>query len=314
MDELVTAGEERPRTAVDGTDSRRSTRGLAKTPAGGAHAAEAPHDSALSLVSAFGGVRGMIDMTVPGLVFVVVFTITRETKASSYAAVAVAGVLAAVRLARRETLMHALGGFLGVAIAAYVAVKSGKAENFYLLGVFISGGYALAYIVSILVRWPIIGVVLGPILGENFTWRKNPERAAAYTKATWVWVALFVLRIVVQVPLYLADKVTWLGAAKVALGVPPWLVAIYLTWLIMSKAPPPTKVADEEFEESEDDSRRDGSRVESGGGAEAGSGAVVDAAVDAAADPLGDTRGSAAAVDGASEPGDERRPDTGSIR
>ncbi|UGQ13848.1 DUF3159 domain-containing protein [Yinghuangia sp. ASG 101] len=238
------AGEEHPRAAVEGTDSRRPERDAAETPEGGARAAEAPTDSALSLIAAFGGVRGMIDMTVPGLVFVIVFTITRETKSSSYAAVAVAGVLAAVRLARRETLMHALGGFLGVAIAAYVAVKSGKAENFYLLGVFISGGYALAYVVSIMVRWPIIGVVLGPILGENFTWRKNPERAAAYTKATWVWVALFVLRIVVQVPLYLADEVTWLGAAKVALGVPPWLVAIYLTWLIMSKAPPPTKADD----------------------------------------------------------------------
>lgn len=221
---------------------------------GPAGTAESPTDSALSLIAAFGGVRGMIDMTVPGLVFVIVFTISRETTTSSYAAVAVAAVLAAVRLIRRETLMHALGGFLGVAIAAFVAVKSGRAENFYLLGVLLSGGYALAYIVSILVRWPLIGVVLGPILGENFTWRQNPARAAAYTKATWVWVALFVLRIVVQVPLYLADKVTWLGAAKVALGVPPWLVAIYLTWVIMSKAPPPVKVGyDDEDDESADE-------------------------------------------------------------
>lgn len=284
MDELVTAGEEHPRTAVDGTDSRPPARDTAETetPRRGSHAAEAPTDSALSLIAAFGGVRGMIDMTVPGLVFVIVFTITRETKTSSYAAVAVAGVLAAVRLARRETLMHALGGFLGVAIAAYVAVKSGKAENFYLLGVFISGGYALAYIVSIAVRWPIIGVVLGPILGENFTWRKNPERAAAYTKATWVWVALFVLRIVVQVPLYLADKVTWLGAAKVALGVPPWLVAIYLTWLIMSKAPPPVKAEDAGDAEDTEDS------------------------AGPAAGPK-DAAGSAGSAD-------ERRPDTGSIR
>ncbi|MGW0663472.1 DUF3159 domain-containing protein [Streptodolium elevatio] len=231
--------------AAAGTGAEEKALDRADDTAGGAHAAPAGDgtpDSAMSLVAAFGGVRGMIDMTVPGLVFVVVFTITRTTATSAYAAVAVAAVLAGIRLMRRETLMHALGGFLGVAIAAFVAIKSGKAENFYLLGVLLSGGYAVAYMVSILVRWPLIGVVLGPILGENFTWRKNPARAAAYTKATWVWVALFVLRIVVQVPLYLADKVTWLGAAKVALGVPPWLVAIYLTWLIMSKAPPPVKV------------------------------------------------------------------------
>ncbi|HSA49873.1 MAG TPA: DUF3159 domain-containing protein [Yinghuangia sp.] len=278
----MTAGEERPRPAGGGTGSRAVGPDAGSAPTGKPVAAEGGPDSAMSLIAAFGGVRGMIDMTVPGLVFVIAFTISRETTTSSYAAVAVAGVLAVVRLVRRETLMHALGGFLGVAIAAYVAVKSGKAENFYLLGVFISGGYALAYIVSILVRWPIIGVVLGPILGENFTWRKNPERAAAYTKATWVWVALFVLRIVVQVPLYLADKVTWLGAAKVALGVPPWLVAIYLTWLIMSKAPPPTKA-------HHNDAAEDGA----GDGA-ADSGAVVG--------------------DGASGPGDGRRSDTGPRR
>ncbi|MCF2526358.1 DUF3159 domain-containing protein [Yinghuangia soli] len=264
----------------------RSTADEKGRPAGEGAAPEGgnPGDSAMSLVAAFGGVRGMIDMTVPGLVFVVVFTIMRETAPSAYAAVAVAAVLAAVRLLRRETLMHALGGFLGVAIAAFVAVKSGKAENFYLLGVLLSGGYALAYTVSILVRWPLIGVVLGPILGENFTWRKNPARAAAYTKATWVWVALFVLRIVVQVPLYLADKVTWLGAAKVALGVPPWLVAIYLTWLIMSKAPPPVKV------KYDDDDEADGTADSEGAGSAVGAGDA----------PAADAQGAlpAAAADG----------------
>lgn len=230
-----------PADSADSVDGKAPGRGDDPTDSADGTATGTP-DSAMSMVAAFGGVRGMIDMTVPGLVFVVVFTITRATPPSAWSAVAVAAVLAGIRLMRRETLMHALGGFLGVAIAAFVALKSGRAENFYLLGVLLSGGYALAYTVSILVRWPLIGVVLGPILGENFTWRKNPARAAAYTKATWVWVALFMLRIVVQVPLYLADKVTWLGAAKVALGVPPWLVAIYLTWLIMSKAPPPVKV------------------------------------------------------------------------
>lgn len=220
----------------------------------------APTDSAASMIAAFGGVRGMIDMTVPGLVFVITYTISRSTWTSAIAAGAVALAFALVRVVRRESLQHALGGFLGVAVAGWIAVKSGKAENFYALGMLLSGGYALAYLISILVRWPLIGIVLGPALGENFTWRQNPGRYAAYRKATWVWVVMFVLRILIQIPIYLTGNVTALGIAKVALGVPPFLVACYITWLIMSKAPPPVRVLDADDDANDDADASDDAR------------------------------------------------------
>ena len=197
-----------------------------------------------SLIDAFGGVRGMVDMTVPGFVFVVVFTITKDLKASSFSAVGVTLLLALVRVIRRETLKHAFGGVLGVGISAYIAMKSGKAQDFYLPSMIYGVALGVAYAISAAVRWPLLGVFLGPVLGENMTWRtQNPGRLAAYTKATWVWVALFALRAAILFPLYWAGNVTWLGVAKIGLGVPPWLVAIYLSWLILSKAPPPIKVA-----------------------------------------------------------------------
>ena len=200
-----------------------------------------------SLIDAFGGVRGMVDMTVPGFVFVLVFTITKDLKVSSFSAVGVTLVLALVRVVRRETLKHAFGGVLGVGISAYIAMKSGKAQDFYLPSMIYGVVLGVAYAISAAVRWPLIGVFLGPVLGENMTWRtQNPGRLAAYTKATWVWVALFALRAAILFPLYWAGNVTWLGVAKIGLGVPPWLVAIYLSWLILSKAPAPIKVAAEE--------------------------------------------------------------------
>jgi hypothetical protein len=205
-------------------------------------AAKPPIDT--SLLDAFGGVRGMIDMTVPGLVFVVVYTVTKDLATSSWSAVGVTLLVALIRLVRRETLKHTFGGVLGVGISAYVAMKSGKAADFYLSSMIYGAALGVAYAVSAIVRWPLLGVMLGPVLGENMTWRtQNPGRLAAYTKATWVWVALFAIRAAILFPLYFAGNVTWLGVAKIALGVPPWLVAIYLSWLILSKAPPPIKVA-----------------------------------------------------------------------
>lgn len=202
-----------------------------------------------SLIDAFGGVRGMVDMTVPGFVFVLLYTITKDLALSSWSAVGVTVLLAVIRLARRETLKHAFGGVLGVGIGAFVAMKSGKAEDFYLPSMIYGVVLGVVYLISVLVRWPLIGMMLGPILGENMTWRtQNPGRLAAYTKATWVWIALFALRAAILFPLYWAHNVTWLGVAKIGLGVPPWLIAIYLSWLILSKAPAPIKVvvADQE--------------------------------------------------------------------
>ncbi|MFC1418624.1 DUF3159 domain-containing protein [Streptacidiphilus cavernicola] len=218
---------------------------------------EAPEQTAgkaavdTSLIDAFGGVRGMVDMTVPGFVFVLIYTITKDLALSSWSAFGITVLLALVRVARRETLKHAFGGVLGVAIGAFVAMKSGKAEDFYLPSMIYGVVLGLVYLVSVLVRWPLVGMMLGPILGENMTWRtQNPGRLAAYTKATWVWIALFALRAAILFPLYWAHKVTWLGVAKIGLGVPPWLVAIYLSWLILSKAPPPIKVVQAEDAEA----------------------------------------------------------------
>ncbi|WP_042363741.1 DUF3159 domain-containing protein [Streptacidiphilus neutrinimicus] len=216
-----------------------------------AASAEAAADT--SLIDAFGGIRGMVDMTVPGLVFVVLYTITKSVGISSWSAVGVTLLLVVWRLLRKETLKHAFGGVLGVAIGAFIAMESGKPQNFYLPSMIYGLVLMVVYAVSALVRWPLLGVMLGPVLGENMTWRtQNPGRLAAYTKATWVWVALFALRAAILFPLYWAGQITWLGVAKIGLGVPPWLVAIYLSWLILSKAPAPIKVTSDEDPEATD--------------------------------------------------------------
>ncbi|GAB2601993.1 hypothetical protein GCM10027168_38940 [Streptomyces capparidis] len=219
-------------------------------------AAEAANrEAAATLVKAFGGVRGMIDATLPGLVFVLVFTITKDVGTSSWSAFGLAAAFAVVRLLRRETLQHALSGVFGVAIGAFIATRSGRAENFYLPGLIWNVAYTGAFVVSALVRWPMVGVLLGPILGENLTWKKkNPGRYRAYLKATWVWAGLTAIKPAVLFPVYFAHDATLLGWLKVALGIPPYLLALYITWRILATAPPPIKVVydDEEGEDGED--------------------------------------------------------------
>ncbi|MEV4557374.1 DUF3159 domain-containing protein [Kitasatospora sp. NPDC049285] len=214
---------------------------------------DASKEAAETVLKAFGGVRGMVDMTLPGLVFIIAFNITHKVPVAAWSALALCAVFVVIRLARRETIQHAFSGVFGVAIGAWISMKTGKAQDFYLPGLLWNVGYCVALAISALVRWPMIGVMLGPITGEMFTWRKqNPGRLAAYTKATWAWVLIMGLKPLVLFPLYFTGNVNLLGWLKVALGIPPLLLAMYVTWQILLKAPPPIKA---EVLEDEDEQK-----------------------------------------------------------
>ncbi|MCQ4044778.1 DUF3159 domain-containing protein [Streptantibioticus rubrisoli] len=227
-----------------------------------------PHDDAAAskaaadaaLLEAFGGVWGMVDTTVPGLVFVAVYTVRHDITASAVAALGLTLVLAIARLVRKQTLKHALSGVFGVAFGAFFAMLSGDAKNFYLPGMLYTLGLAVAYVVSALVRFPLIGVLLGPILRENLSWRtRNPGRFRAYTKASWAWGGILLAKSAILFPLYWWGNATQLGWVKVALGIPPFLLAVYLTWIFLAKAPPPIDViAELEAEEAAERAKREG--------------------------------------------------------
>lgn len=204
-----------------------------------------------ALFEAFGGVRGMVETTVPGLVFVAIYTVNRDLKTSAIAALALSVLMGVARLARKDTLKHAFSGVFGVAFGAVFALMSGNAKNFYLPGMLYTLGLAVAYLVSAAAGWPLLGLILGPIFKENLSWRKrNPGRLRAYTKASWAWGLILLAKSAILFPLYWWGNATQLGWVKVALGIPPFLLSVYLTWIFLVKAPPPIDViAEMEAEE-----------------------------------------------------------------
>ena len=189
------------------------------------------------ILSALGGKKGLIDSGLPALIFLVSFNFNQDVRNSAYLALIFSLIVTLIRLFRRETIQHAVSGVIGVALCAWLANRSGKAEDFYLPGLWTNIIYGIAYTISILIRWPVVGLVLGPILGENFKWRQDEARRSVYVKATWVWVALFAIRLLVQLPLYLSGNVNALGTARLAMGYPLFFLAAYLTWQIIKNGP-----------------------------------------------------------------------------
>jgi Protein of unknown function (DUF3159) len=183
---------------------------------------------------ALGGRHGIADSSLPGLAFVVAYTASgQDLDVAIWTAVGLGVVMFAIRLVRRETLQFAVAGFAGVAIAAFIAKQTGRAEDFFLPGLFLNLAYAAAWLISIAVRWPLMGVIVGPLIGEEMRWRKDPEKVRVYTRASWIWVGLFVFRLAVQLPLYFADELVALGVAKTAMGFPVFALAAWLSYLVL---------------------------------------------------------------------------------
>ena len=196
------------------------------------------------VVNALGGKKGLIDSGVPSIVFLVVFNISKEVNTAIMSALALSLILAIFRLIKKDTIQHSVSGVIGVLICAYFANKSGNASDFYIPKLLTNLGYGTVYLIANLVGWPILGVVLGPLLGENFTWRNNPARKRMYLKASWIWVAMFFSRIAVQYPIYKSGNVNLLGTVNLAMGYPLFFAAAYGTWLVIKSGPPAVKVGD----------------------------------------------------------------------
>ncbi|MFF3547609.1 DUF3159 domain-containing protein [Streptomyces platensis] len=215
-----------------------------------------------ALFEAFGGVRGMVETVVPGLLFVTIFTINKDLHLSAIAALAVSLVLGVLRLLRRDTLKHAFSGVFGVAFGVVFAMMTGNAKDFYLPGMLYTLGLALAYMITTLAGVPLIGLILGPVFKENLSWRtRNPGRKKAYAKASWAWGLILLAKCAILFPLYWWADTTQLGWVLIALKIPPFLLAVYLTWVFLAKAPAPIDVfaemeAKEKAEEEAEERRR----------------------------------------------------------
>lgn len=189
------------------------------------------------VIGALGGVKGLIDSGLPAIVFLVTFNVTDELRTAIWGALGLSLVLAIYRLARKDTIQHSISGVVGVLICAYFANRSGNATDFYVPKLLTNLGYGSVYLIANLAGWPILGLVLGPLLGENLTWRNNPKRKKMYMKASWIWVAMFFSRIAVQYPIYKSGNVNLLGTVNLAMGYPLFFAAAYFTWVIIRSQP-----------------------------------------------------------------------------
>lgn len=191
--------------------------------------------TAAALLAALGGARGIIESVLPGLVFLVVFAITKSPWLSVIAPLVVSVTFVAIRAIQRGPLVSALGGLLLVGISTAAVLLTGNANENFLPGLWINAVLLVIALVTILVRWPLVGVLLGALTGDLTGWRNNRRTRSAATTATWLWLALFAARLAAEVPLYLAEQTEALAVVKLVMGIPLYAVVLWFTWLLLRR-------------------------------------------------------------------------------
>lgn len=208
------------------------------------------------LATALGGRRGMLEAAIPTIAFTILFVTTHALRTSVFVAVAVAAVLLVVRLVQKQTVQFVLNAIFGIAIGAAFAWRAARhggdagdqALAYFLPGLLYNAGYFVVMALSVLLRWPLLGFMIGSVTGDPTGWRSDPAVLRLCSRLTWVLAAPCLLRVVVQAPVYLAGRLGWwdkdvavsvLAGSKLVMGWPLQVGAlVLLAWLLSRDSTP----------------------------------------------------------------------------
>ncbi|GAA2316112.1 DUF3159 domain-containing protein [Nonomuraea roseoviolacea subsp. roseoviolacea] len=207
-----------------------------------AEAGDAAHDTVeaavrAQLAKAFGGVRGIIEAAVPTAAFTLAWITTEELKLSLIISVSLSVLLLLVRVLQRSTPQFVINSLIGIAIGAFFASRTGDAKDYFLPGILWNGAYAVAMLLSIVARWPVVGFLIGSVTGDPTGWRQDPGVVRLCSRLTWLLLIPCVVRVAVQLPVYLFgggdEAVAALGVAKIAMGWPLQIAALAaMVWML----------------------------------------------------------------------------------
>jgi hypothetical protein len=191
------------------------------------------------LSQALGGKRGMAEGAIPTMGFTLTYILSKDLKVALAVGAGLAVVALVIRIVQKQPLQFVINSMVGIGIAAVFALRSGKAEDVFLPGIIYNAAYAALMTVSVLARWPIVGIMIGSVTGDLAGWRSDPSIVRLCSRLTWLLVLPCAVRVAVQYPLYLAGEVGWLGATKIALGWPLQIAALSAMAVLLARGRTP---------------------------------------------------------------------------
>jgi len=199
------------------------------------------------LSKALGGPRGIVESAVPTALFTIFFLVSDDIRLSLYVSIGVTAALLLVRVVQRSSTQFVLNALVGIGIGAlfaYRASQSGGSEEdvaraVFTPGLIYNGVYAVVIVLTIVIGWPIVGFMVGSVMGDPTAWHTDKAMVRLCSQLTWVLAVPCVIRVVVQLPLWLDHQIGLLGASKIALGWPLQLASFaVMGWLLSRNRTP----------------------------------------------------------------------------
>lgn len=193
-----------------------------------------------------GGPRGSLEASVPTVAFVIAWTAHHDFRVALAVSGALVAVMLVVRLLQRQTPRLVLSSLFALALAAYFVHRSGRAQDAYLPGILYSAGAGAMTLLSVLVRWPLIGFVVGAAEDpeDPLAWHRHPGIVRLCQRLTLVLVGLYAVRLAIMLPLYWAGQVAALSVAKIVLSWPLYLLGVAVMGYILVRGHTPLQPED----------------------------------------------------------------------
>jgi hypothetical protein len=208
------------------------------------------------MAASLGGRRGMVEAAVPGLLFTVLWLVTKELTLALVVGGAAALLAIVVRLVQRSTLQYAGNAAVGIAIGwVFVrwAASSGGSEQeqalaYFLPGLIYTSVYTVVLALTCLVGWPLVGFLIGSAVGDPTAWHQDKQVVRLCTRITWLLLAPGAINVLLQAPVWFLGwrevidpevAVAILGVLRLGVG---WAVRILswggIVWLLARNATP----------------------------------------------------------------------------
>jgi hypothetical protein len=180
--------------------------------------------------------QGIVDSLVGPLIFLVLYRVA-GLNAALIGAGAAALALVGVRRLRGQDPTTAWYGVVGVGIAVALAKATGSSDGYFLPKVVSNGLYGAAFLVSVVIGRPLIGIAWAFFHRQPLEWGYRREVRRVFTALTLMWAVAHLLRAGVYGVLIAqdSDRTTALATATVVLGLPLTAALVAATVLVVRR-------------------------------------------------------------------------------
>ena len=193
-----------------------------------------------SLITSIGGKWGLIESAIPPMSFSISYGAFKSVYLSAGLAVGLTVLVVIGQVVRKRPVMNALASLFGIGLAAYLALSGGQsgstAREFFLKDFAVNGVWVIGLLASIAFGRPGFGYLAHALGDIPDDWQTHKKIRTKMAMMTIFWATLFATRLLVELPLYLANDVVALGYVKTAFGLPFFGVWIFFSWLLLRRS------------------------------------------------------------------------------